>query len=157
MPGDTATLEVSTKIENPGFVNDGYRREVLHNGTFTGGSIPSIGYDQNLEMESDEDRKKYGLPEKPDDLPPHRDPYGERTLLFSDDADFITFRMYREHRARPDRRSARLPATGMDGGQPPLLPLQTGQQNRLFFQRGVGPIRSASRQMDLARRQRGEH
>ncbi|MEO6037344.1 MAG: M1 family aminopeptidase, partial [Saprospiraceae bacterium] len=26
-----------------------------------------------------------------DDLPPHHDPYGERTLLFNDDADFVTF------------------------------------------------------------------
>lgn len=91
MPGDTATLEVTTALENPGFVNDGYRREVLFNGTFTSGGIPSIGYDQNLELEGDEDRKKYDLPEKPDDLPPHRDPYGERTLLFNDDADFVTF------------------------------------------------------------------
>jgi hypothetical protein len=42
-------------------------------------------------MNSDEDRKKYGLPPKPEDLPEHRDPYGERTLLFADDADFIQF------------------------------------------------------------------
>jgi len=91
MPGDTATLEVRTTIKNPGFVNSGYRREILENGTFTSSGIPSIGYDQGQEMESDEDRKKYGLPEKPDELPPHRDPYGERTLLFNDDADFITF------------------------------------------------------------------
>ncbi len=91
MPGDTATLEVFTTLKNPGFVNDGYRREVIYNGTFTSGGIPSIGYDANNELEGDEDRKKYGLPEKPDDLPPHRDPYGERTLLFNDDADFITF------------------------------------------------------------------
>lgn len=91
MPGDSATLEIRTTLTNPGFINDGFSREILYNGTFTSGGLPAIGYDPNLEMESDEDRKKYGLPEKPDDLPEHRDPYGEKTLLFNDDADFITF------------------------------------------------------------------
>ncbi|MBK8425901.1 MAG: ABC transporter permease [Lewinellaceae bacterium] len=90
-PGDTATLEFRYTVKNPGFVNDGYRREVVANGTFSYGNVPTIGYDRNREMESDEDRKKYGLPEKPDDLPPHRDPFGERTLLFNDDADYISF------------------------------------------------------------------
>ncbi|MBL7828193.1 MAG: hypothetical protein JNJ57_16295 [Saprospiraceae bacterium] len=91
MPGDTATLEIRTTLKNPGFINEGYSREILYNGTFTSGGIPALGYDPNIEMESDEDRKKYGLPEKPDDLPEHRDPYGEKTLLFNDDADFVTF------------------------------------------------------------------
>ncbi|MEO6039994.1 MAG: hypothetical protein ABIQ93_16395, partial [Saprospiraceae bacterium] len=67
-PGDTATLEIHTTVSNPGFVNNGYRREVIANGTFTSGDLPAIGYDANLELEGDADRKKYGLPEKPDDL-----------------------------------------------------------------------------------------
>ncbi|MDX2135182.1 MAG: M1 family aminopeptidase [Saprospiraceae bacterium] len=91
MPGDTAVLEIATTLQNPGFVNSGLRREIVYNGTFASAGIPSIGYDPQLELDSDEDRKKYDLPEKPEDLPPHRDPYGERTLLFNDDADFITF------------------------------------------------------------------
>jgi hypothetical protein len=90
-PGDTATLQFDIVAANPGFVNEGYRREIVANGTFTSGGIPSIGYEAGNELESDEKRKKYGLPEKPDDLPPHRDPLGERTLLFNDDADFISF------------------------------------------------------------------
>lgn len=91
LPGDTATLEFRYAVENAGFVNDGYRREIVENGTFTEGSLPGIGYDANRELEGDEDRKKYGLPEKPEDLPPHRDSYGEKTLLFNDDADFVSF------------------------------------------------------------------
>lgn len=91
MPGDTATLEFRYTVQNPGFVNDGYSREIVENGTFTSGDVPTIGYDVNRELEGDEDRKKYGLPEKNEDLPPHRDPHGERTLLFNDDADFIGF------------------------------------------------------------------
>ena len=90
-PGDTATLIFDIIAENKGFINDGYSREFVENGTFTSGGIPSIGYDPNNELSSDEKRKKYGLPEKPEDLPPHHDPYGERTLLFNDDADFVTF------------------------------------------------------------------
>ncbi len=90
-PGDTALLEIRTRLQKTGFVNDGFNREFIYNGTFTSGGIPSIGYSQDLELSSDEDRKKYNLPEKPEDLPPHRDPYGEKTLLFNDDADFVTF------------------------------------------------------------------
>lgn len=90
-PGDTATLEFNIVLDNSGFVNDGYQRELVANGTFTSGGIPSIGYEPNNELSSDEKRKKYGLPEKTEDLPPHHDPYGESTLLFNDDADFITF------------------------------------------------------------------
>ncbi|AEE49465.1 ABC transporter permease/M1 family aminopeptidase [Haliscomenobacter hydrossis] len=90
-PGDSATLVIRTKLSNPGFVNNGYRREVIQNGTFTDGGLPSIGYNPQLELSSDEDRKKHKLPKKEEDLPPHRDPYGEKTLLFNDDADFITF------------------------------------------------------------------
>ncbi len=91
LPGDSAEVVITTFRENPGFVNSGLRREIIHNGTFTSGGIPSIGYSSDMELESDEDRKKYKLPEKPDDLPPHRDPMGEKTLLFNDDADFVSF------------------------------------------------------------------
>ncbi|MCA6471358.1 MAG: hypothetical protein IM591_13325, partial [Chitinophagaceae bacterium] len=91
LPGDTALLEIRTRQANPGFVNNGYRREIIYNGTFTSGGIPSIGYSADMELNSDEDRKKYKLPEKKEELPPHRDPYGEKTLLFNDDADLIDF------------------------------------------------------------------
>ena len=90
-PNDSATLEYYTVMDNPGFINDGFSREIVYNGTFTSSGIPSIGYNTRNELESDEKRKKYGLPEKKDDLPEHRDPYGERTMLFNDDADLINF------------------------------------------------------------------
>lgn len=90
-PGDTALLEVRTKLSNPGFINDGLSREIIYNGTFTSGGIPSIGYNADMELNGDADRKKYKLPEKKEELPPHRDPYGEKTLLFNDDADLIDF------------------------------------------------------------------
>ena len=91
MPGDTLNLTIISKVENKGFPNSGYGRELVYNGTFFSGGIPEIGYDPNQEITSDEDRKKYELPERPEDLPPHDDPKGRMTLLFADDADFIEF------------------------------------------------------------------
>jgi ABC-2 type transport system permease protein len=91
MPGDTLNFTIVSKKEFTGFPNSGYGREIVYNGTFFSGGIPEIGYNANSELSSDEDRKKYGLPPKPEDLPEHRDPYGVATLLFVDDADFIQF------------------------------------------------------------------
>lgn len=91
MPGDTLHMTMTSKVINTGFPNSGYERELVYNGTFVNGGVPEIGYDAGSEISSDEDRRKYGLPEKPEDLPPHDDPKGRRTLLFVDDADFIQF------------------------------------------------------------------
>lgn len=91
LPGDTIELNMNTGLINTGFVNSGYSREIVYNGTFIGGGIPSFGYNAQGELGSDEKRKKYDLPEKNNDLPPHDDPYGTRTLLFNDDADLVTF------------------------------------------------------------------
>lgn len=91
MPGDTLNFVITSEKIYSGFPNSGYGREIVYNGTFFSGGVPEIGYSAGSEMNSDEDRKKYGLPPKPEDLPEHRDSYGEKTLLFADDADFIQF------------------------------------------------------------------
>jgi ABC-type transport system involved in multi-copper enzyme maturation permease subunit len=91
MPGDTLRLTIVARASNEGFPNSGYDRELVYNGSFFSGGIPDIGYNPQGEINSDEDRRKYGLPEKPEDLPPHDDPQGRRTLLFADEADFIAF------------------------------------------------------------------
>jgi hypothetical protein len=91
MPGDSAVVDIASSISNEGFVNNGLSREIVYNGTFYSGGLPSIGYDANNETSSDEDRKKNGLPPKPDDMPPFDDAYGRRTMLFNDDADLIQF------------------------------------------------------------------
>jgi ABC-2 type transport system permease protein len=90
-PGDTALLEVYSTIANHGFVNSGYSREIVYNGTFYSGGIPLFGYDRQREMESDEYRKKNGLPVKYDDLPEYNDPMGTSKMLFTDDADMVHF------------------------------------------------------------------
>lgn len=91
LPGDTALLEVYSVIENKGFPNSGFSREIIHNGTFYAGGIPSFGYDPDRELFSDEDRKKYRLPKKEEEFPNQNDPQGRATMLFNDDADLIHF------------------------------------------------------------------
>ncbi|NVJ86841.1 MAG: hypothetical protein HWE15_11085 [Algoriphagus sp.] len=91
MPGDTLHFTIISEAGYQGFPNSGFGRQIVYNGTFFSGGIPEIGYSSQAEISSDEDRRKYDLPEKPEDLPPHDDPAGRSTLLFADDADFIQF------------------------------------------------------------------
>lgn len=91
MPGDSATINLHSVSMYEGFPNNGLGREIVANGTFYSGGFPSFGYDANNELSSDQYRKKYKLPEKNDDLPPHNDPTGINNLLFNDDADMIKF------------------------------------------------------------------
>ncbi|MFT7035226.1 MAG: ABC-2 type transport system permease protein [Cyclobacteriaceae bacterium] len=91
MPGDTLDLVVKSKVINKAFPNSGFGRELIYNGSFIAGGLPEIGYSAGGELNSDEKRREYELPEKPEDLPPHDDPYGRNTLLFADDADLIQF------------------------------------------------------------------
>ncbi|MEO6136400.1 MAG: M1 family aminopeptidase, partial [Ginsengibacter sp.] len=91
LPGDSALMEIHSEIANHGFVNSGLGREILHNGTFFAGGLPLFGYAPENELESDEYRKKYGLPPKPDDLPEQDDPKGRNRLLFNNSADLIHF------------------------------------------------------------------
>jgi hypothetical protein len=90
-PGDTAILEVNSAISNHGFLNSGFSREIVKNGTFYSGGLPSFGYDQQRELESDEYRKKNGLKPKNDELPARDDAKGISKMLFNDDADLIHF------------------------------------------------------------------
>lgn len=90
-PGDTALLEVNSTAAYKGFVNTGFTREIIQNGTFYSNVIPSFGYNADAELLSDEDRKKQGLPKKNDEYAVQTDPVGKATMLFNDDADLIHF------------------------------------------------------------------
>lgn len=90
-PGDTATMVIQSTTEYKGFPNSGFNREVVYNGTFYSGGFPSFGYNPRRELNSDQYRKKYKLPKKDEELPPHGDPVGVSNLLFNDDADLIHF------------------------------------------------------------------
>lgn len=93
MPGDTADITIYSTIDYKGFPNSGLGRDIVFNGTFYSGGLPSFGYNPQGELESDEYRKKYKLPKKNDEFPPHDDPYGISTLLFNDDADLVNLEM----------------------------------------------------------------
>jgi ABC-type transport system involved in multi-copper enzyme maturation permease subunit len=91
MPGDTLPIVIKSEVINSGFPNSGFGRELVYNGSFIAGGLPSMGYDPDNELSSDEDRREHNLPEKPEDLPPHDDPYGVNNLLFVNDADLVQF------------------------------------------------------------------
>lgn len=90
-PGDTLELVFLGKKQYKGFPNSGRGRDIVYNGTFMSAGIPAIGYNAQNELGSDSDREDNDLPIKEADFPEHDDPLGRRTLLFSDDADFIQF------------------------------------------------------------------
>jgi len=91
MPGDSAIVEVNSEVAYKGFTNDIGGTDIVHNGTFYSGGLPSIGYNTDNELFSDEKRKKYKLPEKKDEYPLQTDPKGMSTLLFNSNADLVTF------------------------------------------------------------------
>ncbi|MEZ4991590.1 MAG: peptidase M1 [Saprospiraceae bacterium] len=92
LPGDSATLEIEVNLAYQGFPNEGYQREIIHNGSFlNSGIFPTFGYNNQKEISSDLQRKKHGLEPKDYVAPPPTDSFGLRNLLFEDDADFVTF------------------------------------------------------------------
>ncbi|MEL7161560.1 MAG: peptidase M1, partial [Bacteroidota bacterium] len=91
-PGETATMEMVIEGGFNAFPNEGTQRSIVYNGTFLNSSIfPSFGYPGGG-ISSDLERKKRGLEIKDYNLPPQDDPIGRSNLLFTDDADFVTFK-----------------------------------------------------------------
>ncbi|WP_020567790.1 ABC transporter permease/M1 family aminopeptidase [Neolewinella persica] len=91
-PGETTTMEMLIEGGFGAFPNEGYQRDIVYNGTFLNNSIfPTFGYPGGG-ISSDLERKKRGLEIKDYSLPPQDDSLGRSTLLFDDDADFVTFK-----------------------------------------------------------------
>ena len=64
-PGETVHLQFTTGRENHGFQDTG--TDIVANGTFTGeGGFPRIGYQRDAEIESEDTRRKQGLPKRED-------------------------------------------------------------------------------------------
>jgi uncharacterized protein YutD len=89
-PGDSMRVQMACVNLNKGFTNDMSGTDILYNGTFFSGGIPSIGYNSDGELESDEKRKKYKLKPKEDQYPKYNDPVGMSTMLFNDDANLVS-------------------------------------------------------------------
>jgi ABC-2 type transport system permease protein len=80
-PGDTTVIDVQSSIAFRGFQNDNYGTRSLRNGYIFTGGLPGVGYDDDDELSSGYERRKYHLPPKPDtDSIPQDDPIGIRTL-----------------------------------------------------------------------------
>jgi hypothetical protein len=90
-PGDTMLMNIEVDARYKGFPNSGFGRLMVYNGTFFSlGIFPSFGY-SGSKVTSDKERRKHGLPKQDYTAPPQNDPFGLSTLLFNNDADYVTF------------------------------------------------------------------
>jgi ABC-2 type transport system permease protein len=91
-PKDSANLELSLDFAYKGFVNDGHNANLVHNGIFFDMNIfPYMGYNQNLELNSDQERKKNGLPNKKYGLPNIDDKHYKNVNFVTPASDYLTF------------------------------------------------------------------
>ena len=66
MPGDTIQATINTSYITKGFENQVSNTSIVENGTFLNNFqvLPSLGYNENVEISDNNTRKKYDLPEK---------------------------------------------------------------------------------------------
>ena len=92
-PGDSVQLDFELLYRTKGFKNGGSNTSIVQNGTFfTNGYFPQIGYDEHIELDSDDKRKENGLKPK-ERMRSQTDPVGLRQSVHGDDADAIRFAM----------------------------------------------------------------
>ncbi|MEO8102740.1 MAG: M1 family aminopeptidase, partial [Betaproteobacteria bacterium] len=91
-PGAEATLNFDLELATHGFTNSGSNTDVVYNGSFINGRniLPAIGYQENMELARDQDRKKFGLAPK-ERMRDREDAVGLASSYLSNDADWITF------------------------------------------------------------------
>ncbi len=91
MPGDSMQCNFSYDIVHQGFENEFQQNDIVYNGTFFNSSFfPSFGYNADLEIRNNDDRKKENLPKRKlsaaiTDSSKYNNPY------ISNDADWINF------------------------------------------------------------------
>jgi hypothetical protein len=90
-PGDSALLEINSSRYFNGFTNDLYGANFLYNGTVMGVGLPGLGYDDDEEIRSEEDRKKFGLPKREEDFPKEKEVEGKNFLLSGHTQDLVKF------------------------------------------------------------------
>ena len=93
-PGDTAVIDVQSSVFTHGIPNGQYGQSLLRNGVFFTGNLPEAGYDDDDEISSPYERRKYGLPPRKDEEGiPQDDPVGIRTLKAGRTAHLMTMDM----------------------------------------------------------------
>lgn len=90
-PGEKARLAISDSTNIVGFANSDLTWRINQNGSFVDLIPPGFGYNAAFEIDSDQERKKRNLPEKPFDLPPHTDEDGVNKNLFNESAHLVDF------------------------------------------------------------------
>ena len=88
-PGDSIQMNFTAEFKTKGFVESGSNTEIVENGTFFNNQyFPSFGYSRSFELQEDDTRKKYDLPER-ERQRERDDPVGLSQNLITDDADRI--------------------------------------------------------------------
>ncbi|HVO89317.1 MAG TPA: M1 family aminopeptidase [Casimicrobiaceae bacterium] len=92
-PAATAALDFDLEVPTHGFRNNGMNTTVVANGSFVNGNfvLPVIGYDDRGELQTDRDRKKFGLAPK-ERMRDRDDPAGLDVNYITHDADWVTFK-----------------------------------------------------------------
>jgi ABC-2 type transport system permease protein len=90
-PGDSIKLDFELDYAPHGFKSEDAKTDIVYNGTFFNNSIfPALGYNSDKELDSNVERKKSGLKEKPR-MPPVNDSLERMNTYISNDADWIRF------------------------------------------------------------------
>lgn len=93
LPDDSLKFSFSLKYDTKGFRNDKGDMRVVYNGTFLDQNyLPTLGYNEEYELSTDDDRKKYGLKPK-ERMMVRENPIGKSRSYTTDDADLINFEM----------------------------------------------------------------
>lgn len=88
-PGDSLKVQMVVENRSNTWLKD--RSPVMENGTFINNSIfPSFGYNDGVEIQDNDIRKKYNLPDR-ERMPEPNDPEARKNTYISSDADWITF------------------------------------------------------------------
>ncbi len=90
-PGDKLDMRFDVGYASHGFKDGNERPEFAYSGTFfDSGYFPTIGYDNNIELDDPRRRKEEKLPEQ--EILPHRgDTVGSVTNLFTPTSDWVTY------------------------------------------------------------------
>lgn len=90
-PGDSLKLNMDIEYFPKGFKNSDAGTSIVYNGSFfNSGILPSIGYNEQVELSENKIRKKYDLPEKPR-MASVYDTLAYKNNYISNDADWIDF------------------------------------------------------------------
>src|SRR5262249_28987180 len=91
LPGDTTQFQVRSTLAFHGFRNSLYATQALHNGMFTAGNLPGLGYDDDDELRNNEIRRGHGLPAKHDVEIPLDDSVNQRLQGSGANSDVVAY------------------------------------------------------------------